>query len=42
MKSVAYKNQTVVSVKKGHVGAYVNVNGEMKFIVIKKLVKKAN
>lgn len=36
MKSVAYKNQTVVSVKKGHVGAWVEVNGVMKFVVLKK------
>lgn len=37
-----YKNQKVINIKKGYVGAYVNVNGTMKFIVIKKLVRKAN
>jgi hypothetical protein len=37
MKTVAYKSQKVVNVKIGHVGAWVNVNGEMKFVVIKKL-----
>lgn len=36
MKSVAYKNQKVVNVKIGHVGAWVEVNGEMKFVVLKK------
>ena len=37
---VAYKDQKVVNVRKGHVGAYVNVNGEMKFVVMKKLDHK--
>lgn len=34
---VAYKNQTTINVRTGHVGAWVNVEGIMKFVVIKKL-----
>ena len=33
---ISYKDQKVVSVKKGHVGAWVEVNGVMKFVVLKK------
>ena len=31
-----YKDQKVITVRKGYVGAYVNVNGQMKFVVMKK------
>ena len=39
MKKVTYKNQKVFNIKKGHVAAWVEVNGQMKFVVMKKLVK---
>ena len=37
---VAYKDQKVVNVRKGHVAAWVEVNGTMQFIVMKKLDHK--
>ena len=35
-----FKNQTVINVRKGHIGGYVEVNGTMQFIVMKKLDHK--
>ena len=35
-----FKNQTVINVRKGHVAAWVEVNGTMQFIVMKKLDHK--
>ena len=32
-----FKNQTVINVRKGHIGGYVEINGKVQFVVMKKL-----